>query len=317
MAADRTTGPVADFCAELAVLQRNSPLSRAALARILNYGRSQLYEILDGRIKRPPEWDRLVEPLVRACLAGNPDSAALERHVAEWRHRHEILVRVWEELNRRDAVAQNSRASASENLDAHAAEWWPALYSHAFVADVSAGTLDSGAFRRWMVDDHYFNVEYQRFVAGLAAIAPNAEATESIASAVSASHLGLHQVRRLAARSFVDVTVEPSLTAVGFAGYLQAQVARGYEPALAALYASEKVYYDLWSSVRSVADRTTPYWSLVEHWSAEPYGIWIARLGELVDSAMPGDPAPDTYRVFDRVIRFELAFLTAIHSGHP
>jgi thiaminase/transcriptional activator TenA len=317
MVADRAKGPVGDFCEELAMLQRNSPLSRAALARILNYGRSQLYEILDGRIKRPPEWDRLVEPLVRACLAGNPDSAAVERTVTEWRHRHEILVRVWEELSRRDAAAQQTRASASENLAAHAAEWWPALFSHRFIADVAAGTLDAAAFRRWMVDDHYFNVEYQRFVAGLAAIAPDAEATESIASAVSASHLGLYQVRRLAARSFIDVTVEPSLTAIGFAGYLQAQVARGYEPALAALYASEKVYYDLWSSVRSVADRTTPYWHLVEHWSAEPYGMWIARLGELVDSVAPGGLAPDTYRVFDRVVRFELAFFTTIHTGHP
>ena len=45
--------------------------------------------------------------------------------------------------------------------------------------------------------------------------------------------------------------------------------------------------------------------------------MWIARLGELVDSVAPGGLAPDTYRVFDRVVRFELAFFTAIHTGHP
>lgn len=93
-------GPVADFCAALRGLQRTSGLSRTALARQLSYGRSQLYEILDGRIKRPPEWDKLVEPLVRACVTGG-DRAVVECSVAEWKQRHEVLVRVCEELHRR------------------------------------------------------------------------------------------------------------------------------------------------------------------------------------------------------------------------
>ena len=70
MIASGANGPVAEFCAALRELQSSSGISRPALARQLHYGRSQLYEILDGRIRRPPEWDRLVEPLVRACLAG-------------------------------------------------------------------------------------------------------------------------------------------------------------------------------------------------------------------------------------------------------
>ncbi|HKR50257.1 MAG TPA: hypothetical protein VJT72_11880 [Pseudonocardiaceae bacterium] len=42
------------------------------MARRLNYSRPQLYQILDGGICRPPEWDRLVEPLVRACTGAEP-----------------------------------------------------------------------------------------------------------------------------------------------------------------------------------------------------------------------------------------------------
>lgn len=314
VAVDPSTGPVADFCAELAELQRKSRIPRAVLARTLNYGRSQLYAILDGRIKRPPEWDRLVEPLVRTCLANELAGPALERAVADWRHRHEIVVRVWEELGRRNPAASAVHRSAPEELLAASAEHWPRLFSHPFVLGASGGTLDPATFRRWMVDDHYFNVEYQRFVAALAAIAPTADATESIAAAIPGSHLGLDQIRKLAARTFVDVTAEPSLAVIGFAGYLQAQVARGYEPALTALYASEKVYFDVWSSVRAIADRTTPYWHLVEHWSAESYRNWLSSLARLVEDAL--DAAnPDLERVFDRVVRFELALWDAICLG--
>jgi tetratricopeptide (TPR) repeat protein len=95
MAGDDSGGPVADFCAGLRRLQEASGLTRASLARRLNYSRSQLYDILDGRIRRPPEWDRLVEPLVRACV--RDEQAA----VARWRRRHDVLVGVHEELTRR------------------------------------------------------------------------------------------------------------------------------------------------------------------------------------------------------------------------
>jgi len=89
-------GPVARFCAGLRQLQQSSGLDRAALARRVNYSRSQLYEILDGGIRRPPEWDRLVEPLIRACTGDD------ERAVGDWRRRHSVLVEVYRELKDND-----------------------------------------------------------------------------------------------------------------------------------------------------------------------------------------------------------------------
>ena len=96
MAGEGREGPVAEFCAGLRRMQQGSDLDRAMLARRLRFSRSQLYEILDGRIRRPPEWDRLVEPLVRACTGDD------ERAVAEWRRRHDVLVAVYSELTRQD-----------------------------------------------------------------------------------------------------------------------------------------------------------------------------------------------------------------------
>ena len=89
-------GPVAEFCAGLRRLQQGSGLDLAVLARRVGYSRSQLYEILDGRIRRPPEWDRLVEPLVRVCTGDD------QRAVTAWRQRHDVLGAVYSELTRQD-----------------------------------------------------------------------------------------------------------------------------------------------------------------------------------------------------------------------
>jgi tetratricopeptide (TPR) repeat protein len=88
-------GPVERFCVGLRRLQQASGLSPAELGRRLGYGRSQMYEILNGRIGRPPDWGRLVEPLVRACVPGEPER---ERAVADWRRRHHVLVQVFDAL---------------------------------------------------------------------------------------------------------------------------------------------------------------------------------------------------------------------------
>lgn len=312
------TGPVADFCAALRDLQRSSGLSRPALAKELNYGRSQLYDILDGKIKRPPEWDKLVEPLLRVCLAGTDDRGRVERAVADWRLRHEVLVRVCEELSRRGVRGVTDlpipTRSASQGLVEHSERLWPLLVSDPFVLAVARGELSDDLFRRWLVNDHYYNVEYQRFIAGLAASAPSTSATEAIASGVTGMFLGLTQIRQLAARFHIDLDVEPTPSTVGFAAFLQAQLNRGYSAALAALYASERVYFDAWSAVRPIANPATPYWHLIENWSSESYGHWIAGLGRMVDATAPAGPSPEMCRAFDLCIRFELRFWKAIRE---
>lgn len=100
MSAAPAAGPVSEFCAKLDELRIESATEVPALAKRLGLSRAQLYAILAGRIKQPPEWDRVVRPLVDACTGGDPGI------LATWRRRHAILTGVWEELRRR------SRSSA-------------------------------------------------------------------------------------------------------------------------------------------------------------------------------------------------------------
>jgi thiaminase len=309
--ASSPNGPVADFCAALRELQVSAGISRTTLARQVNYGRSQLYDILDGRIRRPPEWDRLVEPLLRTCLRDRPD---LELTVADWRMRYEVLLRVHDELSRRAGRATgpaDAGPSTSQVLIAHSARLWPRLTTHPFVQAVGQGRLSDAEFRWWLVNDHYFNVEYQRFIAGVAGMAPNDATTETIATALSDARLGLTEIRRLAERFAVDLDAEPGPATVALAAYLQSQVSHGYEPALGGFYASERVYLDAWSAVRPHADRGTPYWPLIDSWSSRSYEIWLGCLGRLVDATAP---STEMLRTFDRTVRFELLFMDGLHT---
>jgi hypothetical protein len=86
-------GPVAEFCAGLRQVRQTSGRDLTALAQELKISKSQLYAILDGEIKRPPDWDRLVQPFIRGC--GGDDKV-----VADWRRRHGVLVGVHEEVSR-------------------------------------------------------------------------------------------------------------------------------------------------------------------------------------------------------------------------
>jgi tetratricopeptide (TPR) repeat protein len=100
--------PVAEFCAGLRRLQEGCGLDRATLARQVRYSRSQLYTILDGEISRPPDWGRLVEPLVRVCTGD--DEQALDG----WRRRHDVLVEVYHALrhqSRRDSTPKLTRVA--------------------------------------------------------------------------------------------------------------------------------------------------------------------------------------------------------------
>jgi thiaminase/transcriptional activator TenA len=312
-----TNRPVEVFCSALRRLQRESGLSPTTLARQLNYSRSQLYVVLDGRIRRPPDWNRTVEPLVRACLKGRLNPADLERAVAAWRQRHDALLSRQDELDRRGKLAEiqpDRGTSTSRTL--LASSWlWPRLAAHPFVRSVAHGDLSDAVFRRWMVNDHYYNVEYQRFIAGLAGIATTDAARESLATAISGSRLGLLEIRRLADEFLIDLTAEPESATVGLAAYLQAQVSRGYEASLTALYAAEMVYFDTWSAIASDANRSTPYWHLLEDWSSTAYEKWIVGLGQLLDAAAVDGPSPEMRRVFDWVTRWELLFWDGVLAG--
>ena len=85
------TGLLALFCGRLKRLQAASGISQASLAAAAHLGRSQMSDMLNGKIKRLPDWN-VTTAMVRACLeyaeaTGRPVPPDL-RDQEDWRRRY-------------------------------------------------------------------------------------------------------------------------------------------------------------------------------------------------------------------------------------
>ncbi|WP_155372865.1 tetratricopeptide repeat protein [Catellatospora vulcania] len=104
---DERSRPVARFCADLRVRWQASGRDLPSIARQVRISRAQLYAILNGEIKRPPDFEALVRPFVLACGAN-------EAELADWRRRHDVLVGVHDGLKQQG----NLRSAAPNQLPA-------------------------------------------------------------------------------------------------------------------------------------------------------------------------------------------------------
>jgi thiaminase/transcriptional activator TenA len=205
--------------------------------------------------------------------------------------------------------------SATRELLARSAPLWQRLTGHPFVLETGQGTLPAAAFDRWLVQDHAFVVGFRRFLAGLVGLAPDARSADVLASGLGPLRSELDLFRREAGARGLDLAAEPQPTTLGYTSYLHASLADGYPVAMAVLYGAEKAYYDAWAAVRAVARNSSPYWSFIDNWSSDAFASWVAAVARLLDAAAPTGPTPPMCLAFDRVVRFELRFWDAVHTG--
>jgi formylaminopyrimidine deformylase / aminopyrimidine aminohydrolase len=192
---------------------------------------------------------------------------------------------------------------------------WARLAEHPFVHQAGDGTLRRAVFDRWLVADHFFVVGFRRFLTGLVTLAPDEHAADVLAAGLPPLQAELDLFRREAATRGLDLDVEPGPIVLGYTAFLRASLQDGYPVALAVLYGAEKAYFDAWSAVRATASRDSDYWSFVDNWSSPLFAGWVAELAGLLDAATPAGPTEAMRRSFDRVVRFELRFWSAVHAA--
>ncbi|HEX5495395.1 MAG TPA: hypothetical protein VFX70_12565 [Mycobacteriales bacterium] len=192
---------------------------------------------------------------------------------------------------------------------------WPRIVAHPFVLATGAGTLPAEAFDRWIGADHAFVAGFRRFLAGLVALAPDEAARDILAAAMVPLRHELELFREQAAGRGVDLEAEPAPTTLGYTAFVQASLLDGYQVALAVLYGAEKTYYDAWVAVRARAADRSGYWPFIDNWSSAAFGGWVTDLARLVDASAPGGATGRMRTAFDRVLRFELRFWDAVHTG--
>ena len=194
---------------------------------------------------------------------------------------------------------------------------WSELGEHPFVTEASDGSLPRAVFDRWLVADHYFVVGFRRFLTGMVTLAPDEHAADVLAAGTATLQGELDLFRREAAARGLDLAAEPGPIALGYTAFLRASLQDGYPVALAVLYGAEKAYFDAWSAVRATASRDSDYWAFVDNWSSPAFAGWVASLAGLLDAVAPHGPTDAMREAFDRVVRFELRFWSAVHTGDP
>ncbi len=205
-----------------------------------------------------------------------------------------------------------ARVTTSAQLLAHNGDLWAALTSHPFVVDAANGTLPRETFDRWLVDDHFYVVEFRRFLATLTAQAPTEQARDLLAGALVPLQAELDLFRHEVIGRGIRLSGEPCPTTLGYSAYLHACALDGYSVGLTALYAAEKAYFDAWSAVRARAEPNSPYWPFIDNWSSAAFGQWVVDVGALLDD----EPLSDALRrTFRRVVRFERRFWDAVYVG--
>lgn len=204
--------------------------------------------------------------------------------------------------------------SAAQTLLAGQADRWAELVRHPFVTATADGSLPPEVFDRWLVEDHAYVVEFRRFLAALVALAPDEPGRDLLAGALGPLQAELDLFRAEAARRGLPLTGEPGPTTLGYSSYLHASLLDGLPVALAVLFGAEKAYYDAWAAVRAGA-AASAYRPFVQNWSSPEFGAWVDDLGELLDRVCPDGPTGAQRTAFDRVVRFELRFWDAVHTG--
>jgi thiaminase/transcriptional activator TenA len=203
---------------------------------------------------------------------------------------------------------------AADLLDGSGPSWFR-LGAHPFIAQAGDGSLRRATFDRWLVADHYFVVGFRRFLTGLVTMAPDEHAADVLAAGLGALQAELDLFRREAAARGLDLAAEPGPITLGYTAFLRASLQDGYEVALAVLYGAEKAYFDAWSAVRAGAQADSDYWPFVDNWSSPAFAGWVASLAGLLDAVAPGGPSTAMRVAFDRVVRFELRFWSAVLTG--
>jgi thiaminase (transcriptional activator TenA) len=216
------------------------------------------------------------------------------------------------------AAAEPDRFSA--HLRALADPIWQAQHDHPFVRGLADGSLPVGTFRRWLVQDYLFLVEYCRLLALGAARAPDLATATRLADVL---HSTLHQEMALHRRCAAEFGIGEGELAAGE----MAEVTRAYTDHLLCVGATADFaqlaacllpcmwgYSEL--GQRLAQERPSPeprYRAWIETYADPAFAGLADWCRELVDRLAAGGGAEARSRMereFLVVSQFELSFWT-------
>lgn len=202
---------------------------------------------------------------------------------------------------------------------------WDACFGHPFVQAIGRGDLDETAFRRFLVQDYLFLIDYARVLAVASAKAPDLESQTWFArllDATLAAEMELH--RRTCADWGITpgelVEAEPLPTTVAYTSYLVRTAAAGGAGEIgAALLPCQWGYADVGVRLKERGLPDHPrYAAWIESYADAGYvelTDWLRGFVDRLGAGIDDETFASWNRIFGTTLRYELAFWEMSWSG--
>ena len=183
------------------------------------------------------------------------------------------------------------------------ADAWQSATRHPFLDGVRDGTVPTGEFDTWLVQDARFVADLLCFQARLLARAPRS-AQAVLAGGALALVEELDWFEKQASVRGLDLTAPPLPATAAYAQLLQRLDAVDPATALTALWVLERVYLEAWSGAAPGAPEYRPF---VEHWTTPDFAAYVAALERAADGLL-GEGALGHGAVVAEVLEAERVF---------
>ena len=193
---------------------------------------------------------------------------------------------------------------APDLIGRHRAEWDQAV-SHPFLDGVRDGSLPTRAFDLWLEQDYLFVSDLLRFQARLLGLAPR-KAQQPLASGLVALESELSWFGAQAQERDLRLEEARKPATESYRAALERLLEAGFEAAMTALWALERVYLDAWMGARPGA---AEYSAFVEHWTQPEFAGYVQNLEALAAGDAPAEAA------FLEICRLEHDFWEMAWSG--
>ncbi|HUE97035.1 MAG TPA: hypothetical protein VMN39_10265 [Longimicrobiaceae bacterium] len=196
---------------------------------------------------------------------------------------------------------------------------WNEMLAHPLLARMRSGTIEDDAFVRWMRQDYLFVSAAIPFLAALIPRGPAAH-WQPLARAVGTLEREIRLFEDQAKALGVGLRdAVPSSTVHAYNEFLMDTAQRAsYEEAFTVLYAAHRATHESFRFVKSGRAADSPVGPFVKNWAGREFGFYLGYLGtevdKLADEAAPGIRAKMA-EMFERVVRYEIAFFSAVLSG--
>jgi thiaminase len=191
---------------------------------------------------------------------------------------------------------------------------WREATKHRFLDGVREGTLPSGAFETWLVQDYLFVLDGLVFQSRLIPRAPRRDQALLIGGlAALEAELGWFEER--ARERGLALEAPPHPTNVAYGEFLASLEREPYAANITALWALELAYLEAW---RNAAPGHPDYRPFVEHWTTQEFAGYVSGLERATDAALDEASGEERRRAegaFLEVARLERDFWEMAFSG--